>query len=69
MTDDEALDFLGSKMDGDANLARALGIRPQVLGMWRVRHRISATQRPKIWAMINDRGAHLPREWLMERAA
>lgn len=65
MTDQEALDFLAGKLDGDANVARALTIKPQTLGMWRTRKKISAKQRPKVWAMINDKGRHLPREWLM----
>lgn len=66
MTDEEALNFLVDKMGRKARLAEALGVRNQVLGNWYERG-ISAERRPEIWAMVNDRGGHLPREWMFCR--
>lgn len=68
MTDAEALDFLAGKMTKSADLATALGVSPQRLHNWRERG-ISAKKRPAVWAMVNDHGGHLSREWLMEKAA
>lgn len=70
MTDSEALDFLADKLTGKAALAAALGISAQRLNNWYDGSRgISAAWRPKVWAMVNDHGGHLPREWLMSKAA
>jgi hypothetical protein len=30
---------------------------------------ISANKRPAVWAMVNDHGGNLTRDWLMARAA
>lgn len=70
MKDTDALDFLAKKLGDDASAASALGVTPQRLHNWRARG-ISAKKRPAVWAMVNDHGGHLPREWLIveERAA
>jgi hypothetical protein len=67
MKDKKAIDFLVSKIGSHKAVADALDITPQVLTNWRTRG-ISHAQRAKVWAMINDNGRHLPREWLMERS-
>lgn len=68
MTDLEALDFLIPKFGRQKLLAEALGVSPQVLHNWRARERISPEKRPSVWAMVNDHGGHLSREWLMSKA-
>lgn len=68
MTDAEALDFLAGKLSSKAAVADALGIKQQRLGNWYDRG-ISAEMRPAIWAMVNDHGGHLPRDWLMAKAS
>lgn len=68
MTDQEALDLLASKLDGKVNVANALSVSPQRLSNWYERG-ISATKRPAVWAMVNDHGGNLPRDWLLTRAA
>lgn len=68
MTDREALDFLVAKFGTDSATALALNVTPQVLNNWYGRG-ISAKQRPKVWAMVNDHGGNLSRDWLIERAA
>lgn len=68
MTDGEALEFLVGKMKKQAALADALGVSDQTLHNWKKRG-IAASMRPAVWAMVNDHGGHLPREWLIERAA
>lgn len=68
MTDQEALDFLADKLTKKAAVAGALGVSEQRLNNWYDRG-ISAAMRPKVWAMVNDRGGNLSRDWLMERAA
>lgn len=68
MTDREALTFLASKLDGNANVARALSVSAQRLSNWYERG-ISASKRPEVWAMVNDHGGNLSRDWLFERAA
>ena len=66
MKDAEALDFLATKLHGKAALAAALGASPQGLNNWYERG-ISAEKRPHVWAMVNDHGGNLPREWLLKR--
>ena len=68
MTDNEALDFLKDKLDSKASVAVALGVSPQRLSNWYERG-ISAEMRPAVWAMVNDHGGHLSRDWLLARAA
>lgn len=66
MTDEEALDFLAAQI-GIERLLAALSTSVQRLHHWRARG-ISAGTRPLVWAMINDHGGHLPREWLFAKA-
>ena len=68
MTDSEALDFLAAKLNGKASVAAALSASPQRLMNWYERG-ISANKRPAVWAMVNDHGGNLSRDWLMARAA
>lgn len=68
MTDIEALDFLAGKLNGKSAVAAALGASPQQFMNWYGRG-ISANKRPAVWAMVNDHGGNLPRDWLMSRAA
>lgn len=68
MTDEEALNFLASRLDGKASVASALSVSPQRLSNWYERG-ISASKRPAVWAMVNDHGGNLSRDWLLERAA
>lgn len=67
MKDSEALDFLTDKLSDKTKVAAALGVSPQRLGNWYDRG-ISAAKRPAVWAMVNDHGGNLPREWLIDRA-
>jgi hypothetical protein len=68
MTDIEALDFLASKLGGKSGVAAALEATPQRVTNWYERG-ISANMRPAVWAMVNDHGGNLTRDWLMPRAA
>ena len=68
MTDSEALDFLATKLGNPKGVADALQVSQQRLTNWRERG-ISAVKRPAVWAMVNDHGGNLSREWLMQRAA
>lgn len=68
MTDQEALDHLRGKLGSDAELARVLGVKPQVIWNWRDREKISAEMRPAVWAKVNDHGGNLPLDWLLDRA-
>lgn len=68
MTDSEALDFLKDKLANKVSVAGALGVTPQRLSNWYERG-ISAEMRPAVWAMVNDHGGHLSRDWLLVRAA
>ena len=68
MTDSEALDFLASKLGTPKSVADALNVTQQRLTNWRDRG-ISAVKRPAVWAMVNDHGGNLSRDWLMERTA
>lgn len=69
MNDAEALDFLASKLSDKAAVANALGISAQRLNNWYDKDRgISAAMRPAVWAMVNDHGGNLSRDWLFERA-
>lgn len=67
MTDNDALDFLARKLDGQTGLATALGISAQRLHNWRTRG-IAAKKRGQVWAMVNDHGGNLPLEWLTTEA-
>lgn len=69
MTDIEALDFLAAKLNGKTAVATALNASPQRLMNWYERG-ISAHKRAAVWAMVNDHGGNLSRDWLMvERTA
>jgi len=76
MTDLEAVDFVAAKIGGGPTahgrfkaLADALGVSPQAVNNWRDPARgISAAMRPVLWAMVNDHGGNLSREWLMPRS-
>ena len=69
MTDQEAIDFLARQLRSKSAVAAALNITQQRLTNWRERG-ISAVKRPEVWAMVNDHGGNLSRDWLMtERAA
>lgn len=68
MTDQEALDFLARQLRSKAAVAAALNITPQRLTNWRERG-ISAVKRPAVWAMVNDHGGNLSRDWLMTSEA
>lgn len=68
MTDIEALDFLAEKLGGKSGLAAAMNASPQRVTNWYERG-ISANKRPQVWAMVNDHGGNLSRDWLLERAA
>lgn len=67
MTDAEALDFLVARLTDKAGVASALDVTAQRLNNWYDRG-ISAAKRPEVWAMVNDHGGNLPREWLMSKA-
>lgn len=67
MKDTDALDFLAGKLDGNAAVATALGISIQRLHNWRTRG-ISAKKRAAVWAMVNDHGGNLSRDWLLSAA-
>lgn len=70
MKDAEALDYLVGKIGNKVKVAAALGVSAQQLSNWYDADRgISAVMRPAVWAMVNDHGGHLSREWLMQRAA
>lgn len=64
MTDQEALDFLTTKFGKRAQAAEAMGVTAQRFLNWYERG-ISSAMRPKVWAMVNDHGGNLPRDWLM----
>lgn len=66
MNDSEALNFLADKMKGKVAVADALGVTAQRLSNWYGRG-ISAEKRPAVWAMVNDHGGNLSRDWLLER--
>ncbi|MFP5204061.1 MAG: hypothetical protein ACLGSH_01755 [Acidobacteriota bacterium] len=68
MDDRQALDFLALKIGKKADVAAALNVSAQRLSNWYDRG-ISAEMRPAVWAMVNDHGGNLSRDWLMERAA
>lgn len=63
MNDKEALDFLHDKFGSDAETARTLKVSSQAVWNWRNRG-ISADKRPAVWALVNDHGGNLGREWL-----
>jgi hypothetical protein len=66
MTDSEALDFLEGKLQTKAAIADALKVKPQRLSNWYERG-ISAEMRPAVWAMVNDHGGNLSRDWLLPK--
>lgn len=68
MTDKEALDFLASKLGNPKGVADALAVTQQRLTNWRERG-ISAIKRPEVWAMVNDHGGNLSRDWLITKRA
>jgi len=68
MTDKQALDFLVRKLGLKSAVADALDVSPQVLTNWYARE-ISASKRAAVWAMVNDNGGNLSRDWLMQRVA
>jgi|GEM_PF-6043837 len=68
MTDTEALDFLAGRLSGKQAVADALHVSIQRMTNWYERG-ISANKRPAVWAMVNDHGGNLSRDWLMQRAA
>lgn len=69
MTDPEALGFLVEKLGSKTALATALGVSVQRLSNWYELRPISSRMRAKVWAMVNDHGGNLSRDWLLERAA
>lgn len=68
MKDVAVLQFLAKRFDTRTEFAGALGVSLSTLSNWEDRG-ISAPLRPKVWAMANDHGANLPREWLFSKAA
>jgi hypothetical protein len=68
MTDQEALDFLVEKFGKKARVADEIGVTAQVLGNWYERG-ISADRKPQVWALVNDHGGHLERDWLFPQRA
>lgn len=66
MTDNEALDFLERKLQSKAAIAEALNVKPQALSNWYERG-ISAKMRGAVWAMVNDHGGNLSRDWLLPK--
>lgn len=68
MTDREALNFLADRLESKAAVATALGVSQQRLSNWYERG-IAAPMRGRIWAMVNDHGGHLSREWLLVDAS
>lgn len=66
MTDSEALDFLVAKFGRRSQVAEAMGVSAQRFINWYERG-ISAEMRPAVWAMVNDHGGNLSREWLLTK--
>jgi hypothetical protein len=71
MNDTDALDFLAGKLGGPTGVAAALStaqrrVTVQRVHNWRKRG-ISSEMRPVVWAMVNDHGGHLSRDWLMPK--
>lgn len=64
MTDRDVIDFLGKSMR-KAELARTLGVTPQMVQNWRARG-IAKSYRLKIREMANRKGAKLPVDWLVQ---
>lgn len=70
MTDAQLIDWLAERLGSQVKLAEAVGVEPKALSAWKhPDRRIAADMRPKVWAMANDHGANLPREWLFDKAA
>lgn len=68
MTDLDLIDWFAEKLGSQVAFAKALGVEPRTVWNWKTRG-ISSDMRPKVWAMANDHGANLPREWLFGRNA
>lgn len=70
MTDAEALNFLVEKLGSKTALAESLQVSVQRLHNWYDTERgISFAMRGRVWAMVNDHGGNLSRDWLLEKAA
>lgn len=70
MTDKDAIDFLASKLGTKKAVAEAIGVSQAVLNNWTMESRgIAYARRGAVWALVNDHGGNLPREWLIERTA
>lgn len=70
MNDRDAIAFLAGKLGTSTAVARSLNVTPQTLNNWLNEGRgISHAKRPAVWALVNDHGGNLPRDWLMARAA
>lgn len=70
MKDAALIEWLAEKLGSQVELAKAVGVEPKALSAWKQPDRgIAADMRPKLWAIANDHGANLPREWLFEKAA
>lgn len=67
MDDHSALEFLHEKIGSDAEVAKRLKISPQALSNWKAR-KISASGRPRVWALLKGFGKKLPPEWAMVHA-
>ena len=65
MTDPDAVLFLIGIFGRQSDLARQMGVTPQVVHNWRRRGRISPEKRPLIWTMVNANGGSLPTGWLL----
>lgn len=69
-TDAEVLDYLAGRLETKVAVARELGVTPQAFQNWYDPSRgISPAYRAHVWALANDHGANLPREWLFAKAA
>ena len=68
MKDAAVIKFIAKRFETRTALAAAIGVSLSTLSNWEDRG-ISAPLRPKVWAMANDHGANLPREWLFDKAA
>jgi hypothetical protein len=70
MTDNDAIDFLVGKFGSKKAVAAAIGVTPAVLNNWTMEERgIAYSRRGAVWALVNDHGGNLPRDWLLERSA
>ncbi len=66
--DAEVLDFLVSRLETKAAVARALDVTPQAFQNWYDETRgISPAKRAHVWVLANDHGCELPRDWLLPK--